>query len=162
MFLGLKAPALLFWDVEPLATSLEPRKTGSSLYDPLSVPCEPLWGLVTQPTGERQKAGSGLRVLVPHLGRTDRQELLDWELWHTSVILLLQGRQGQDLPLLTECLPLQGQTPNKATTSFTDGPWVSDLKWVLHDQVPTPVSPSSLQGVRHQPGRCHLHIHHHP
>lgn len=80
MFLGLKAPALLFWDVEPMAASLEPRKTRSSLYDLVSLSCEPLLGLVTQPTRERQKAGSGVRVLVSHLGRTDRQELLDREL----------------------------------------------------------------------------------
>lgn len=81
MFLGLKASALLFWEVELLAASLEPRKTCSSLYDLVSLAsCEPLWGLVTQPTEEMQKAGSGVRVLVPYLDRTDRQELLDWEL----------------------------------------------------------------------------------
>lgn len=32
-------------------------------------------GLSDSANRERQKAGSGVRVLVPHLGRTGRQEL---------------------------------------------------------------------------------------
>lgn len=90
-------------------------------------------GLSDSANRERQKAGSGVRVLVPHLGRTGRQELPVGALAkgsgkegmgvckRTSFTLLLQGRQGQDLPLPTECLPLQDQTLKEATTSFTDG-----------------------------------------
>lgn len=67
-------------------------------------------GLSDSANRERQKAGSGVRVLVPHLGRTGRRELPVRALAedsgkesmgvckHASFTLLLQGRQGQDLP----------------------------------------------------------------